>query len=81
MTTLEPKCTTNFTELHNGVTLYTERHHLSACIAPSATILCIHGLGSSSTKFYPVIKPTLAALPTAHLLAYDRAGLGSSPTP
>ena len=70
MTAVEPKCTTKFVELLNGVTLYTERHHLGAT-APSTTILCVHGRGSSSTTFYPIIKPILATLPTAHLLAYD----------
>ena len=45
------------------------------------TFICVHGLGSTSTTFFPIIEPILSHFPTAHILAYDWAGSGSSPLP
>ncbi|PIL35314.1 hypothetical protein GSI_02039 [Ganoderma sinense ZZ0214-1] len=80
MTKVEPTCTTKLIDLPHGVILHTERHRVGTD-APSMTVVCIHGLGSTSTAFYPIIKHILTALPAAHLIAYDWAGSGSSPRP
>ena len=82
MSTVEVKSTTKLSSLPNGTTLLTQRYQVETeNEIPSATIVCIHGLGSTSTTFYPIIPPLLTAFPTAHVLAYDWAGSGASPLP
>ncbi|KAI0749273.1 Alpha/Beta hydrolase protein [Daedaleopsis nitida] len=66
-------------DLPTGVKVYTERWHHAGIDLPTETIVCVHGLGSTSTTFFPFIKPLLTLLPTAHILLYDWACSGSSP--
>lgn len=81
MSDVEPQAVTKFIQLPTGSKLYTERWHLASADQPSQTLICIHGLGASSGIFHPSFKPLLSLLPSAHILAYDRAGSGLSPLP
>lgn len=77
----EPQAVTKLVEVSTGAKLYTERWQIVGAAQPAQTIVCIHGLGSSSAVFYPVVKPLLSYFPDVHILAYDRAGSGLSPLP
>ncbi|EIW57146.1 uncharacterized protein TRAVEDRAFT_48197 [Trametes versicolor FP-101664 SS1] len=77
----EPQAVTKLLEVSTGAKLYTECWQIAGAAQPTQTIVCIHGLGSSSAVFYPVVKPLLSSFPDAHILAYDRAGSGLSPLP
>lgn len=80
MSHLQLKTTYKFLNTPHGTKLYTERWSAGAD-TPSQTIILIHGMGSSASLFYPFIKPLLALIPNAHVIAYDWPGSGQSPLP
>ncbi|CAL1716048.1 unnamed protein product [Somion occarium] len=70
-----------FVTLPNGVQLYTERVALTepADSSETHTIVLIHGMGGSTSIFYPIYASLLSSFPSSTLLAYDQAGHGLSP--